>query len=181
MFFFKKLLNVFFLNDEISFVLCESTHRARRQDRFHHISKIWRYWVIELLMDFPSCSQKVFLKLVLLRLTSSLNSAESENIAFLDRSHHFGHYLYLLNLNLKLAFSTSFKNTSCEQLGKSMRSSITQYLHIFDMWWNLSCLLARRVLSHKTKQNWSHYFGLIYTFENFIWLFTHLNHISSLW
>ena len=69
---------------------------------------------------------------------------------FLDWFHHFVHFLNLLNLNLKLAFSTSFKNTSCEHLGNPMRSSITQYLHIFDMWWNLSCLLARRVLSHTT-------------------------------
>ena len=69
-------------------------------------------------------------------------------LPFLNWFQHFGHYLYLLVLNLKLAFSTSFKNNSCEQLGKSMRSAITQYLHIFDMWWNLSCLLARRVLSH---------------------------------
>ena len=51
--------------DQFCFALCESTRRARRQDRFHHISKICRYWVIELLMGFPRCSHEVFLKLVL--------------------------------------------------------------------------------------------------------------------
>ena len=86
-----------------------------------------------------------------------------------------GHFTLGFSFQYKLSF------TSCEHLGKSMRSSITQYMYISDMQWNQSCLLARRVLSHKTKQNWSHYFGLIYTFENFILLFTHLNHISSLW
>ena len=96
---------------------------------------------------------------------------------FLDWFHLFVHFLILLNLNLNLAFSTSFKNTSCEHLGNPMRSSITQYLHIFDMWWNLSCLLARRVLSHKAKQNWSHHFWLIHTFENLVRLFTPLTHI----
>ena len=47
------------------YVLCESTRRVRRQDWFHCISKIYTYWVIELLMDFPRCSQEAILELIL--------------------------------------------------------------------------------------------------------------------
>ena len=66
----KFLVSIVFDLTEISpflhvYVLCESTCRVRRQDWFHCISKIYKYWVIELLMDFPRCSQEAFLKLIL--------------------------------------------------------------------------------------------------------------------
>ena len=66
---------------------------------------------------------------------------------------YFTQNLNMLGWNLNLAFSISSKIASCEHLGKSMRSSITQYVYIFDMQWNQSCLLTRRVLSHKTQTN----------------------------
>ena len=57
-----------------------------------------------------------------------------------------GHFTLGFSFQYKLSF------TSCEHLGKSMRSSITQYMYISDMQWNQSCLLARRVLSHKIRK-----------------------------
>ena len=89
----------------------------------------------------------------------------------------------MLGWNLNLAFSISSKIASCEHLGKSMRSSITQYVYIFDMQWNQSCLLTRRVLSHKTQANIMRKVKLcIEIFEHtiFNWFYTFFGLLSSL-
>ena len=124
------------------YVLCESTRRVRRQDWFHCISKIYKYWVIELLMDFPRCSQEAILELIL-----------KAKFKFQPNIFRF--------------FVKYFQNTKISLTPRQVATDIWNQkpgnLTIWIMYWRCTCPPLNRYMSQKTRPGASQLRLLLHT------------------